>query len=359
VAFVADGGTTLPPGLQALYQSDLAPWLERQDARVAAAKRNRWIVLVIGLAIAGGLLTWALRRNSDNELLPMAAFAVAVVSIGYFWLVTREIGDDIRHFLLGRLATFFGIAYEAAPKGFDLDRFALLGLAGASEAKIADRLHGDADGLAFDFAAARLTDKQTEMHVGRDDTTRTTERFSGLLMLLADPLPPGPAFRLVPHEGAARLEPLRGVSRVIRVEHKGGAAPGIVDMLKMAREAEFQPRPEEAPPIATGDAAFDRIFELHVLPADQAAALGRLSAPTRQALVEIAGLVSGVAVSAGFEKGAVLIAFATKRRFEIGPLRPPMADFARVEHLAGQIAIVFEIAGRLRRAATPAGAATG
>jgi transposase len=37
-------------------------------------------------------------------------------------------------------------------------------------------------------------------------------------------------------------------------------------------------------------------------------------------------------------------------RFEIGPLRPPMAQFERVQHLADQMGILNVIADRLRTA---------
>ena len=59
------------PSLQALYDSALGPYLAAQDARVLAARRNRWLVLVAGLALAGGLLAWVLRRHTDSEIGPM------------------------------------------------------------------------------------------------------------------------------------------------------------------------------------------------------------------------------------------------------------------------------------------------
>jgi hypothetical protein len=44
------------PSLRALYDAALGPYLAAQDSRVLAARRNRWLVLIAGLALAGGLL---------------------------------------------------------------------------------------------------------------------------------------------------------------------------------------------------------------------------------------------------------------------------------------------------------------
>jgi hypothetical protein len=57
-------------------------------------------------------------------------------------------------------------------------------------------------------------------------------------------------------------------------------------------------------------------------------------------------LILGLAIAA-----AILVwvlAFVTKQRFEMGPLRPPMAQFERVQHLADQMGIMGVIVGRLR-----------
>ena len=54
--------------------SALEPSLAAQDVRVLAARRSRWLVLIAGLALAGGLLA-AVRSHTDNEIGPMIAFA--------------------------------------------------------------------------------------------------------------------------------------------------------------------------------------------------------------------------------------------------------------------------------------------
>ena len=93
---------------------------------------------------------------------------------------------------------------------------------------------------------------------------------------------------------------------------------------------------------------FDARFELHALGARRCqAALGRLDAGTRDALLDIAGRFGGGPVSVGFDGGEILLAFVTDQRFEIGPLRPPMAQFERVQHLADQMGVLVVIADRL------------
>jgi hypothetical protein len=106
---------------------------------------------------------------------------------------------------------------------------------------------------------------------------------------------------------------------------------------------------QSAPATPTEDAAFDERFELHA--ADVAPALRRLDADTHAALLDIAGRFGGGPVSVGFDDSEILFAFVTRQRFEIGPLRPPMAEFERVQHLADQMAILAVIADTLKRAA--------
>ena len=103
------------------------------------------------------------------------------------------------------------------------------------------------------------------------------------------------------------------------------------------------------PATGTDDAAFDARFELHA--ADVPTALRRLDAGTRSALLDIAGRFGGGPVSVGFDAGEILFAFATRQRFEIGPLRPPMAEFERVQHLADQMGILVAVADRLKSVA--------
>jgi hypothetical protein len=332
------------PSLRALYDSALGPYLAAQDARVLAARRNRWLVLVAGLALAGGLLAWVLRRHTDNEIGPMIAFAVAVGAVGFFWLSTASLADDVRHELMSRIAAWLRLRYEAAATGFDLERFALLGLAGCDKIRRSDRLSGEAGGLGVDMMAGRLAD-ETSTGIGSERQTRTIERFTGLLMRLGDPMPPGVRFRLVPPAQAAARNMLRDVTIVTHTHSTSRSMPPTAGLPAMQVT-----EPEAAPVTLTGDTAFDARFELHALGPDVPAALGRLDAGTREALLDIAGRFGGGPVSVGFDGGEILLAFVTDQRFEIGPLRPPMAQFERVQHLADQMGILNVIADRIRTA---------
>ncbi|HKF60913.1 MAG TPA: hypothetical protein VKB42_06100 [Dongiaceae bacterium] len=304
--------------LRALYESTLGPYLAAQDRRVMAARRNRWLVLVAGLALAGAVLAWAWQSGGDSEYGPMAGFGLALGSIGYFWFATATIAEDVRHELMGRIAKWLGFGYEAEALGFDLDRFALLGLAGCDKVNRSDRLFGKVSGLPVDLMAARLAD-ESSTGVGSQRHSQTIERFSGLLLHIADPVSASARFRLLPAASATPHGILRGSSVVTQ-----------------GRSADLRAMPadgaESTPATPTGDAAFDARFELQA--EDVSAALSRLDAGTRSALLDIAGHFGGGPVSVGFDTGEILFAFVTRQRFEIGPLRPPMAEFERVQHLA-------------------------
>src|SRR5262249_41496209 len=152
---------------------------------------------------AAAILVWAWESGTDIDLIPMAGFGLALLSLGYFWFATASVADDLRHELMGRLAKWLGLAYEADAAGFDLEPLPVVGLAGCNKVKRSDRLSGTVGGLAAEMMAARLTD-ETTTGIGKDRHTQTTERFSGLLMRITDPAPADSRFRLVPPAGAAR-----------------------------------------------------------------------------------------------------------------------------------------------------------
>ncbi len=105
-------------------------------------------------------------------------------------------------------------------------------------------------------------------------------------------------------------------------------------------------RTHDDPVESTGDAALDAVFALQA--GDPPAARLALDAPTRAALLRIAALFADAKPSVGFDGSALVFAFATPRRFDIGTMKPPLADFARVENLARQVCVVFEVAAALR-----------
>jgi hypothetical protein len=144
-------------------------------------------------------------------------------------------------------------------------------------------------------------------------------------------------------DGAAARATLRDVSIVLHAHRSVDAAAD-----RYPGHAGTQPK--AAPITPTGDPAFDARFELHASGPDVPAAVGRLDAAMREALLDIAGRFGGDPVSVGFDGGEILLAFVTDQRFKIGPLRPPMASFERVQHLADQMDILGVITDRLRTA---------
>jgi len=324
--------------LRSLYDSSLGPYLAAQDAQVLATRRNRWIILFGGLALAGGILTWAVRSGSQSEFRPAIAFGLAVVSIGLFLLMKDGLAHAIRDHVMAQVAPLLGLRFEAHPKDLDAERFELLGLAHCSSVIINDRLMGEIGGLTAEMMTAKLTNTSTS-GAGSDARTHTTVRFSGVLMRLDDPAPPAVRFRLIPPAALSRDGMLRGGTITV---HGAGPQASRAEVLALLAAT-----PEEAPTTATGDAAFDARFELHASAPDVAAALARLDGGTRAALLDVAEMFGGGPVSVGFDAGGILLAFVTKQRFEIGPLRPPMAQFERVQHLAEQMGILSNVAGRL------------
>jgi hypothetical protein len=287
-------------GLREVYDRDLAPFLEAQDAQVRWARRVRWPILIIGVGLSGGGFAYMTTMEDPGEILLGIDFAVFLGSIFLFFVITASIADDIRHRMLKTICRFLGFTYEEKGAAFPRDRFAILGLADYNYTRLVDRVFGQADGVEFDLASGTLGNDTTDFNGKR----HLHIHFDGLLMRFSDPAAPGVSFRLVP--------------RTKHTNSQGG----------------------------TGDDSFDTVFAIEA--DDISQARHALDAPTRAALLDIAGIVGGTTPSIGFAEGSIVLAFVTDRRFEIGKLRPPLADFARVEHLAEQVAIVFDIGSALR-----------
>jgi hypothetical protein len=331
--------------LRSLYETSLEPYLKAEDTVVVSARRNRWLVLIGGLMVAAGIMALDVRGSGSSEFVPMVAFGIGVCAVGAFFLLTASLSDDVRHRMMADIAKVLGLHYDAHTSGFDMDRFEILGLSGCSRVSGGDRLSGENGGLSMEMIAVKLLDETTS-GIGSDKHTRTTERFTGVLMRIADPAPPGVRFRLIPPPGLSANGMLRGTSTTVHSEAQPGSSlPPRTEILALLAAA-----PQQAPATPTGDPAFDARFELHAPEHDVAAALARLDTGMRAALLDIAGLFGGGAVSVGFDADEILLAFVTKQRFEIGVLRPPMAQFERVQHLADQMGVLSMITERIRTA---------
>jgi hypothetical protein len=327
--------------LRSLYDTSLGPYLATQDAQVLATRRNRWLVLFVGLALAAGFLALAVRSSSDNEFLPGVAFVLAVGAVGYFLITKAALADIVRDHVMAQIAPILGLRFDRSPKDVGAERFEILGLADCDKVICHDRLSGKFGGLAADMMTARMVD-ETSSGIGSDKTTRMIERFTGVLMRVDDPAPPAARFRLAPPAALSPKGMLRGVSVTIHSQ-TGQPRQSRADL-----EAMLAATPGQAPATPTGDAAFDARFELHAAGPEIAVALARLDPGTRATLLDIAGRFGGGPVSIGFDAGGIVFAFVTKQRFEIGVLRPPMAQFERVQHLAEQMGILATITERIR-----------
>ena len=143
---------------------------------------------------------------------------------------------------------------------------------------------------------------------------------------------------------------LRGFSIVAHSQSADQPLPSAAEL-----QAKLAAGPEGAPTTPTGDGAFDARFELHAAAADIPAALARLDAATRAALLDIAAIFGGGPVSVGFDGGEILLAFVTEQRFEIGPLRPPMARDRAGAASGGSDGDPGVIVERFGRGGSPAG----
>ncbi len=305
-------------GLRALYDRELAPFLVEQEGQMRWGRRLRWVVLAIGIALCVGAFVLLVPRFENTEIALMVVFVLAIATLFLFWALGSVVDAAVREKLVGAVCRLLGFGYEAKAEGFVRDAFAILDMAGGNSVRLQDRIFGIADGVAFDLAWGVVADKKEELKPGTTAAhrARTIVRIDGLLMRFDDPAPPAARFVLW-----ARGKPASPFALVAARKH-------------------------DDPSESTGDAALDAVFALQA--EDPPAARRALDAPTRAALLRIAGHFGDAQPSVGFDRGSVVFAFATPRRFDIGTMKPPLADFARVEHLARQVCVVFDVAAALR-----------
>ena len=305
-------------GLRAIYDRELAPFLVEQEGQMRWGRRLRWVVLSVGIALCVGAFLLLVPRFENTEIALMVVFVLALTTLFVFWALGSFVDAQMREKLLGAICGLLGFGYEPKAQGFERDAFAILGMAGGNSVRLQDRIFGTADGIAFDLAWGVVADKTEELKPGTTSAhrSRTVTRIDGLLLRFVDPAPPAVRFVLWPRGKPA--SPLALVAA----------------------------RTRDDPSESTGDAPLDAVFALQA--DDPPAARRALDAPTRAALLRIAGHFGDAKPSVGFDGGAVVFAFATPRRFDIGTMKPPLADFARVENLARQVCVVFDVAAALR-----------
>ena len=114
-------------GLDDFYRREIEPWLKSREVERAAAIRRRWQIIGGGLA-GGAILAIALWLAQLHPLWLLLPAAIAIVAAIVGGLATARLSREVKAYLAGKLAAFFGFTYQAEPTDDPTSRFYELGL---------------------------------------------------------------------------------------------------------------------------------------------------------------------------------------------------------------------------------------
>lgn len=260
-------------------------------------RRPRWrAILAVTLWLAAAHPLWL--------LLPAV---IAVVSMIVGGRATARLSREVKAYLAGKLAAFFGFAYHAEPTDDPTSRFYQLGLIPSHDRRsLEDQWSGSADGVPFSLVEAVLEERRTERDSKGNTETRYHTVFRGVLLTLAYPRP---------FQGAITIR--RDLGKIFNW---------------------FREKFSSQTPVQFEDPDFEAQFE--VFADDPAEARALLDPLIRR---RIAGLAGDDSLTMAFSAGQVLLAIKGDDRFELSSLGNTLLDPERVRRMAGEIGIVFDV----------------
>jgi hypothetical protein len=310
-------------GLDEFYRREIEPWLKSREAEREAAIRRRWLIIGGGLAGAAilAIVLWLAQLHPLWLLLPAAIAIVASIVGGR---ATARLRQEVRAYLAGKLAVFFGFTYRAEPTDDPTIRFRQLGLVPSHDRRsLEDEWSGSAAGVRFSLVEADLDDRRTERDSKGNTKTRYVTVFRGVLLTLAYPRP---------FQGAITIR--RDLGKIFNW---------------------FREKFASQTPVPFDDPDFEAQFEVF---ADDPAEARRLLDPLVRR--RIAALAGDQSLTMALSAGQVLLAIKSDDRFELSSMGNTLVDPERVREMAADIGIVFDVIDCLDlrpRAQTEAGQA--
>ncbi|SLN33792.1 DUF3137 domain-containing protein [Roseisalinus antarcticus] len=190
MAFVEKGG--IDAGFAPIFAERIAPEIDRLEAErkalLSRARRNSLISLIVGLALAGGVI--ALWGASGGAL--VGAIIVAVIGV-IGALVARSMQSAkwtgaVSETVMPPVCDFLGdVRHDRMAKdGFPVGTLRTLGMIGSYDSStLRDRIEGTYRGIDYTLVEARLTRESRN----NDNQKSTTTVFDGLLFRIALPAP--------------------------------------------------------------------------------------------------------------------------------------------------------------------------
>jgi hypothetical protein len=293
-------------GLDEFYHGEIEPWLRSREAERTAAIRRRWWIIGGGLG-GSAILAIALWLAQLHPLWLLLPAAIAIVAAIVGGLATARLSREVKAYLAGKLAAFFGFTYQAEPTDDPTARFYQLGLIPSHDRRsLEDQWSGAAAGVPFSVVEATLRERRTERDSKGNRETRYETVFRGVLLTLAYPRP---------FQGAITIR--RDLGKIFNW---------------------FREKFSAQTPVPFEDPAFEAQFEVF---ADDPAEARRLLDPLVRR--RVAALAGDQSLTMALSAGQVLLAIKSDDRFELSSMGDTLVDPERVRRMAGDIGIVFDV----------------
>lgn len=292
-------------GFGAYYENEIADWLGSQEGRRTKAVITA--VVVSAVTVPPVLYIWSEYVGFESDWGSFGMIILTLVCLGGAFGPYFALSDEVKSFLIDKIANFFGLEYEAEPENVNIDLYSALALVPKySRAKFEDMFSGSHDGVAMALVECKLIHGTRE---GRDTV------FDGILYTFV--------FNKLFN------------GRTVVLEDKGA-----VGNWRRDRKTSFER-------VRLEDQRFEKLFEVYGT--DQVEARYLLTPAFLERIVKLSGLGMVTGVQFGFADNKLLIAMTKKGDwFEAGGMMTTKVDDGgRVSTMAEQIGFIFDVVDTL------------
>lgn len=301
-------------GFTSFYETDIRGWMADRSARHGKAKIQAIGTAIIGLLFIpfGVALNGALNLHIEelDGRIPMIILLVWVVGVGWLaiWPLKRLHGE-VKNYLLTKVCNFMGLAYDEGAQGFPFDSVRETGIFPSFHRKsVEDHIRGTEDGVNFELAEIILKRRQ---RTGR--STTYVEVYHGVVFSFTFP------------------KQFNGKTLVSR---DTGAIGNFFGKIGKPQRVHLE------------DPRFEKLFEVYST--DQIEARYLLTPTFMERIATLADLFGKKAVDMAFLDNRLIVSVrVTENQFEAGGLFKGMTDTSRIETLAKELCVVFDIVDTL------------
>jgi len=301
-------------GFASFYETDIRGWMADRSTRHGKAKFQAIATAVIGLLF----VPFGISINGAFDLgiedfdprFPMVILFLWVLGVGWLaiWPLKRLHGE-VKNYLLTKVCNFMGLAYDEGAATFPFEAVQQTGIFPSFHRKtVEDHIRGTEDGVNFELAEIVLKRRQ---RTGRNTTY--VEVYHGVVFSFTFP------------------KQFNGKTLVSR---DSGAVGNFFGKIGKPQQVHLE------------DPRFEKLFQVYST--DQVEARYLLTPTFMERITTLADLFGKKAVDMAFLDNRLIVSVrVTENQFEAGGMFKGMTDTSRIETLAKELCVVFDIVDTL------------